>query len=66
MAKFIITEKQDLNSTRKGEIVEAKDLTGAKRAASRSQLFQGTVLTVESESGVLLAWKPAKASWINS
>ena len=53
MKNFTITEKQDRNSTRAGEAVEAKSLTAAKRKASSLQFFQGTVMTIESENGTL-------------
>jgi hypothetical protein len=55
--KFIITEKTDINATRAGSAIEAKDLRAAKAAASRAQLFQNTVITVANESGVVLAVK---------
>lgn len=57
MKNFIITEKQNANSTREGEIIQAKDLKSAKRKASSMQCFRGTVLTIESENGSLLATK---------
>ena len=63
MTKFIITEKQDRNSTRAGEVVEAKSLTAAKRKASSLQFFQGTVMTIESENGTLLSWKDKAGKW---
>lgn len=49
MNTYIITEKQGLNSASRGERIEAADLTSAKRAASRMQMFQNTVLTIEDE-----------------
>lgn len=63
MTTYIITEKQDRNSTRQGEVVEAKSLTAAKRKASAAQMFQNTVMTIESESGVLLSWKDRSGKW---
>ncbi len=63
MTKFIITEKQDRNSTRAGETVEAKSLSAAKRKASSLQFFQGTVMTIESENGQLLSWKDKAGKW---
>ena len=63
MTKFIITEKQDRNSTRAGEAVEAKSLTTAKRKASSLQLFQGTFMTIESENRTLLSWKDKAGKW---
>jgi len=62
MSKFIITEKTDINATREGFVIEAKDLRAAKTTASRAQLFQGTVLTVADEAGRVLAVKHGK-SW---
>ena len=63
MTKFIITEKQDRNSTRAGEVVEVKSLTAAKRKASSLQFFQSTVMTIESENGTLLSWKDKAGKW---
>lgn len=63
MAKFIITEKQDIQSTRAGETVEANNLSAAKRKASSLQTFQGTVMTIESENGILLCWKDKAGKW---
>lgn len=57
MENYIITEKQNANSTREGETILAKDLKSAKRKASSMQCFNGTVLTIESENGSLLATK---------
>ena len=61
---YIITEKQNLFSTREGVAVEATSLTSAKRIASKDQVFNGTVLTVESQSGALLAYKEAGKTWV--
>ena len=55
--KFLITEKQDAFSHREGEYVIARDLTGAKRVATRNQLFHGTVLVIKDESGSVLSVK---------
>ena len=63
MTKFIITEKQDIQSTRAGEAVEAKSLSAAKRKASSLQFFQGTVMTIESENRTLLSWKDKAGKW---
>lgn len=63
MTKFIITEKQDIQSTRAGEAVEAKSLSAAKRKASSLQFFQGTVMTIEGENGTLLSWKDKAGKW---
>ena len=65
MNTFIITEKQHLNSTREGTTIELSSLTEAKRWASKNQCFYGTVLTIENESGALVAYKTGK-KWVNA
>lgn len=57
MPKFIIQELQDTASQRDGVKVEAENLTAAKRAATRMQQFQHTVLVVSSANGRRLAIK---------
>lgn len=57
MTTYIVTEKQNVASHRKGEIIEAADLSAAKRKASGMKMFQGTVLTIESENGALISVK---------
>ena len=63
METYIITEKQNLNSSREGIKIEVKNLAAAKRAATKSQAFHGTVLTIETESGAMLATKEDKQPW---
>lgn len=55
--KFRITEKQDTNSSRKGELVECKSIGQAKRLATRRQMFQNTVLVIEDKFGCPLSVK---------
>jgi len=62
--KYIISEKQDINSFREGEVINAKNLTQAKHIASKLQFFKGTVLTIRNRDGALLAYKRAE-KWIN-
>lgn len=57
MTTFIIIEKQNSNSSRKGEKVEAANLAAAKRKATGLQLFQGTVMEITDELGNRLAIK---------
>ena len=57
MSTYKITELQNANSTRQGEMVEAKSLADAKRKASRMQTFQGTVLEVSDADGLILSTK---------
>lgn len=65
MATYIIKEVQDVNSEREGTQIEAKNLRAAKRAASRGQFYQGTVLKIENEIGILLAYKESGKFWVN-
>ena len=51
MTKYIIRELQNPNSNRQGDAIEANSLTAAKRRASKMQMFQGTCMVIESESG---------------
>ena len=57
MDTYIITELQNANSYRKGEAVDAKDLTTAKRKASKMQMFQGTVMEIAYENGETVSIK---------
>lgn len=57
MTTYYIAELQNLASIRKAEKITANDLAGAKRAASKNQTFQGTVLKVMDAEGYLLAVK---------
>lgn len=65
MAELKITEKLDLASDRKGYTVNVKNITSAKKIASRRQIFQGTVLTIETTSGDLVAYKNYGEKWID-
>jgi hypothetical protein len=60
METFIIRELENAQSHRDGEKIEAASLAAAKRAASRRQVFQGTVMTIESEHGVVLSVKDGR------
>lgn len=65
MATYIIHELQNLNSIRKGEVYEGT-LTGAKRKATRDQVWQGTVLKITDENGNTVASKhPDDNKWIS-
>ena len=64
MNTYIITEKQNLNSVRNGAKFQAKDLTAAKRIATREKMFSGTVVTVE-QNGRLLAYRE-NGKWVNA
>ena len=56
MNTYLITEKQNVGSTRNGNLVEASSLTSAKSIATRTQCFTGTVLTIERNE-ILVAYK---------
>ena len=62
---YIITELQNAQSHRKGEAVEAANLTAAKRKASRMQMFKGTVMQIAAENGSILSRKE-RCSWIDA
>lgn len=64
MNTYTITETQNTNSTREGAQIQAANLAAAKRAASKAQCFEGTVLSIYSENGTLLARK--EKSWVNA
>ena len=57
MTTYIITELQNAQSSRKGETVEAANLTAAKRKASSLQMFQGTVMEIAAENGAVISRK---------
>lgn len=62
---FIITEKQSLNSDRKGRTIRCKNLESAKTIATQCQCFQRTFMTIEDEKGTLLAYKEDGGAWTN-
>ena len=62
---YLITEKQNLNTTRKGMTHYCRNLTHAKSVASHNQHFHGTILTIE-QNGIQLAYKTKNNIWINS
>jgi hypothetical protein len=65
MSAYKITEKQNLNSTRDGVIIYAKNLQAAKRHATKNQSFQGTALVIENDQGIELCYKE-NGSWVNA
>lgn len=62
--KIIVRELQNRQSTREGQTIEAKTLSAAKTKATKDQMFQGTVLTLEDEHGNQLAYKD-NAKWVD-
>lgn len=50
---YTIVEKQNEGSYREGEQITAKNLSSAKRQASRYQFFKGTVLEIRQGGTVL-------------
>lgn len=65
MYELKITEKHNLLSTREGYIIKTKNILAAKKIASRNRVFQGTVLTIESLNGDLIAYKNCGEKWKN-
>ena len=63
MSTYTITEKQNGQSQREGYTVELKDLTAAKRHASKNQAFQGTYISIE-ENGITVAAKERDGKWV--
>ena len=62
---YIVTELQNAQSHRKGETVEAPNLTAAKRKASVMQMFKGTVMEIATENGAVLSRKE-NGLWIDA
>ena len=65
MTAYIITELQNAQSHRKGDAIEAANLTAAKRKASGMQMFKGTVLEIAAENGSVLSRKK-EGRWIDT
>jgi len=65
MATYIFRELQNANSFCQGEKIKTSTLTSAKRVATRRQVFCGTVLTIETEGGDVLARKSAAGKWVD-
>lgn len=61
--KYIVFEKQSVNGTRDASFVSEKSLTSTKRIASRRQVWQGTALVIETESGETVAYKKPGERW---
>jgi len=53
MNLYRITEKQNINSVREGYHLECSSLLQAKKDATKRQVFQDTVITVEHLGQVL-------------
>lgn len=63
-ATYIIKETQNTNSDREGYAFTGS-LSQAKRHAIRNQIFQGTTLKIETESGTLVTYKVDGSKWVN-
>lgn len=64
MTNYTLIEKQNSNSQRKGVEFEAKDLTQAKRKATKLQCFEGTFLELR-EGLNTVAVKESSCKWVN-
>lgn len=62
---YFTNEKQHINSHRENEGPALKTLRGAKIAATKRQYFQGTTVSVETESGETVAYKEPKCEWVD-
>ena len=63
MTTYTLIEKQNSNSQREGVEFEAKNLTQAKRKATKLQCFEGTFLEL-CEGLNTVAVKEANGKWI--
>lgn len=54
--RYIITEKENINSTREGYPVDCETITECKRHATRKQCFEGTILVI-SQNGKDITFK---------
>ncbi len=63
--KYSIIEAQNIYSSRGMVEINAVSLTAAKRAATKTQMFQGTVLRLFDDKGWLLAYKES-GKWHNA
>lgn len=61
--KYIVFEKQSVNGTRDASFISYNSLIATKRMASRRQVWQGTVLVIETESGETVAYKKPGEHW---
>ena len=57
MSAYVIKEVQNLNSDRAATMTVNGSLAAAKRCATKSQSFNGSVLKIENTRGVLIAYK---------
>lgn len=63
MTTYTLIEKQNSNSEREGVEFEAKNLTQAKRKATKLQCFEGTFLVLR-EGLYVVAAKEKNGKWI--
>jgi hypothetical protein len=52
--RYVVREVENLQSLRGGKPIWARSHAHAKNLATRSRVFQGTLLRLENEHGVLL------------
>ena len=63
MNTYIVTEKDNINSYRKGHRLKAKSLTSAKRAARRRQMFFRTVMVLSTPDGLDICYAKHGEPW---
>ena len=64
MPLYTITEKQNVNSSRKGVAMEFKSLPLAKRYATDNKVYYRTVMTIDLD-GSMIAYKKTGERWVN-
>jgi len=65
MTSYLIAELENPQSMRAPQRAEAKNLSDAKRKATRMQMFQGTVMEICNQHGAVLAVKQ-DGVWTNA
>lgn len=66
MAVFFVTyEKLEFNSCPCSVKIEAKNLTAAKRWATRMQASPHSVLEIRDQAGTILCWKTPGSRWFD-
>ena len=63
--KYLISERESVNSYREPIAREFKNIRAAKISATKNKAFFGTVLCIENERGDLLAYKYDSKRWEN-
>ena len=65
MKAFNMMEVTSVAATAKTQELKAKTLLGAKIAASRMKMFQGTTIKIVSQRGRIIAVKEPGEKWLD-